>query len=104
MIDLKSLRRELRHLFNGNLERADEARLVLGRMLPEGLKLRRNARGRLQVRYGLKLIDLPARDGSGGEQRARNQAYVRRAGAAGRSKAFSRRRRELMPRTNRESR
>src|SRR5882762_5723681 len=66
MVDLKSLRRELRHLFNGNLERADEARLVLGRMLPEGLKLRRNARGRLQVRYGLKLIDLPARDGSGG--------------------------------------
>jgi len=60
--DVKALRRELRHLFNGNSERAEEARLVLGRMLPEGLKLRRDARGMLKVLWGLKLVDLAVQD------------------------------------------
>jgi len=64
--DVKALRRELRHLFNGNPERAEEARLVLGRMLPEGLKLRRDQRGKLKALWGLKLVDLPVQDGSGG--------------------------------------
>ena len=64
--DVKALRRGLRHLFNGNPERAEETRLVLGRMLPEGLKLRRDQRGKLKVLWGLKLVDLPVRMVAGG--------------------------------------
>ena len=36
-----------------------EARLVLRRLMPEGLKIRRDARGKVQVRYGLQFLELP---------------------------------------------
>lgn len=56
---IKALRRELRTVLDGNPKHIEEARLVLSRLMPERLRLRRNARGKIQVRYALQFLELP---------------------------------------------
>ena len=68
-INARSLRSQIEAGFDGNPARASEARVVLGRLLPHGLRLRRDARGRLFANYavdGSVLIARKAQNGSGG--------------------------------------
>jgi len=70
-INARSLRREIDAGFS-DPTRVTEARVVLGRLLPEGIRLRRDARGRLFAHYAVDaaaLLVAPVRCGSGQRNR-----------------------------------
>ncbi len=68
-ITARALHREIRAGFDGrDPARIAEARITLGRLMPEGLRLRRDAKGRLWAHWGLSVMALsggPVQNGRG---------------------------------------